>query len=61
VNWVQYLAFGTLLILILMVRPDGILPEKPSATLGNARITAIIEAAGKDDQPRAKEETEQGS
>ena len=61
VNWVQYLAFGTLLIVILMVRPDGIFPEKPSATLGNARISAIIEASSKDDQSTAAEGTEESS
>lgn len=43
VNWVQYLAFGILLIVILMVRPDGIIPEKPSATVRKSRISAIIE------------------
>jgi branched-chain amino acid transport system permease protein len=58
VNWVQYLAFGTLLIVILMVRPDGILPEKPSATLGKSRISAIIEASGRDDRSLAEKGTE---
>jgi branched-chain amino acid transport system permease protein len=60
VNWVQYLAFGTLLIVILLVRPDGIFPEKPSATLGKSRISAIIEATSKGDQPDA-EGSEEGS
>ena len=55
VNWVQYIAFGTLLIVVLMVRPDGILPEKPSATLGKSKISAIIEASGKDDRQSPEE------
>jgi len=55
VNWVQYLAFGILLIVILMLRPDGILPEKPSATLSRSRISSIIEASKRPED--AKEET----
>jgi branched-chain amino acid transport system permease protein len=45
VNWLEYLAFGTILILILMLRPQGILREKPSATLSESRISGIIERA----------------
>lgn len=55
VNWLQYLAFGSLLIAILMIRPDGIFPEKPSATLSRSRISAILEGATKD-QPTPQEE-----
>ena len=42
VTWVEYLAFGSLLIVILLVRPQGILREKPSATLKTSRIDQII-------------------
>jgi len=42
----------------LLVRPDGILPEKASATLGKARISAIIEASRTDFKPPAGETPE---
>lgn len=61
VNWVQYLAFGTLLILILMVRPDGIFPEKPSATLGKSRTSAIIKASSRGGQASEEQRTEEAS
>jgi branched-chain amino acid transport system permease protein len=51
VNWLQYLIFGSLLILILMLKPDGIFPEKPSATLGEARSAAIVESSTKGEPP----------
>jgi branched-chain amino acid transport system permease protein len=60
-NWLQYIAFGTLLIVILLVRPDGILPEKASATLGKSRISAIIEASRTDFKPPAGERPEKES
>lgn len=56
VNWIQYLAFGILLIVILMVRPDGILPEKPSATLPKSRIAEIIEGTRQPEQPQPQSE-----
>lgn len=59
VNWVTYLAFGTLLIVILMVRPDGILPEKASATLSRAEISAIIEASKKGERQTQEEKNEE--
>jgi branched-chain amino acid transport system permease protein len=42
VTWLEYLMFGSLLIVILMVRPQGILEEKPSATLKHSEISGII-------------------
>jgi branched-chain amino acid transport system permease protein len=60
VNWVQYIAFGTLLIVVLMLRPDGILPERASVTLGKYRISAIIDASDKDEGPPAEEGRESG-
>ena len=50
VNWLEYLAFGTLLIAILLMRPEGILKEKPSATLNEARISGIVGAAKREDR-----------
>ncbi len=43
VNWLEYLAIASLLILILVLRPGGILPEKSSATLPTPTVAAIIE------------------
>lgn len=43
VNWFEYLLFASLLILILMFRPEGILREKSSATLPWRTIAVIME------------------
>jgi len=43
VNWLEYLAFGSVLILILMLRPQGLFGEKPSATLKESEISGIVE------------------
>jgi branched-chain amino acid transport system permease protein len=51
VNWLQYITFGTLLIVILMVRPEGILPEKPSATLGRSKISEVMKRSSSDTPP----------
>jgi branched-chain amino acid transport system permease protein len=58
VNWLQYLIFGSLLIIILMIRPDGIFPEKPSATLGSSRISEIIERSSKEEPPPGQDAEE---
>jgi branched-chain amino acid transport system permease protein len=42
VTWLEYLLFGSLLIVILLVRSQGILKEKPSATLNRSRISGIV-------------------
>jgi branched-chain amino acid transport system permease protein len=42
VTWLEYLLFGTLLIVVLMVRPQGILKEKPSATLSKSEVSGIM-------------------
>jgi len=42
VNWLEYLAFASLLILFLFFRHEGIVPEKPSKTLSESEIAAII-------------------
>src|SRR5438132_14126202 len=44
VNWLEYLMFAALLILILAYRPGGILPEKSSATLPWRTIAQIVQA-----------------
>jgi branched-chain amino acid transport system permease protein len=43
VNWFEYLLFASLLILILVFRPGGILPEKSSLTLPRQTVTMIME------------------
>lgn len=43
VNWLEYLLFASLLILILMFRPGGILPEKSSATLPWRTVAGIMQ------------------
>jgi branched-chain amino acid transport system permease protein len=46
VNFLRYILFAGLLILILAFRPGGILPERSSPTLPRRTITSILE--GKD-------------
>ena len=48
VNWLEYLMFATLLILILAFRPGGIMPEKSSTTLPWRTIAAIMERSSRD-------------
>ncbi len=43
VNWFEYLMFASLLILILVFRPGGILPEKSSLTLPRSQVSSIME------------------
>ena len=42
VNWLEYLMFASLLILILAFRPGGILPEKSSVTLPWRTVAEIM-------------------
>jgi branched-chain amino acid transport system permease protein len=43
VNWLEYMMFAALLILILAYRPGGIIPEKSSATLPWKTISEIMQ------------------
>ena len=47
VNWLEYLMFAALLILIIAYRPGGILPEKSSATLPWKTLSEIIQSKPK--------------
>ena len=42
VVWMEYLLLGIILIIVLIYRPEGILPEKPSRTLSMKRINEIM-------------------
>jgi branched-chain amino acid transport system permease protein len=72
VNWLEYLMFASLLILILAFRPGGILPEKSSATLPwrtvaeimrpKSRIAASpIKQTGRQEQAKSNETDESRS
>ncbi len=41
VNWLQDLLFASLLIVILFVRPDGMIKEKPTTTLPAKELSAL--------------------
>ncbi len=43
VNWLQYLMFASLVILFLIAKPGGILPEKSSTTLPRRTVAEIME------------------
>jgi len=47
VNWLEYLMFASLLILILAFRPGGILPEKSSVTLPWRTVAEIMRLKSK--------------
>jgi len=43
VVWLDMLLMGTVLILILLYKPEGIIPEQPIHTIGLARIEEVAE------------------
>ncbi len=45
VNWLQDILFATLLIVILLLRPDGILRERPTPTLSRSKVSALVSEA----------------
>lgn len=62
VNWFQYLLFGALLILILMFRPEGILPERSSTTLPQPNVAMIMEQkANPSENPSEKSQSDSAS
>ncbi len=46
VNWFQYLAFASLLIIVLMVRPEGIVREKSTHTLSKRVLAGLAASKG---------------
>ncbi|MEM2650529.1 MAG: hypothetical protein QXU87_00430, partial [Candidatus Caldarchaeum sp.] len=40
--WLDRLLFGVALIIVLIVRPQGIVPDRPTPALGFSRIKSII-------------------
>jgi branched-chain amino acid transport system permease protein len=45
-NWLTYLLFATMLIGILMLRPDGLVREKSAPTLSKGKLMSIVGSAG---------------
>ncbi len=43
VNWLQDILFASLLIVILLLRPDGILKEKPTPALSRAKLSGMVD------------------
>lgn len=50
VNWLQYLLFASLLIVVLLVRPEGIIREKPAMTIRRSWVRARIGGESADRQ-----------
>lgn len=46
VNWLQDLLFASLLVIILLVRPEGILREKSTPTLSRGKLSKIFASTG---------------
>jgi len=42
VVWLEYLLLGIILIIVLIYRPEGIIPEKPSRTLSRRELDQIM-------------------
>jgi branched-chain amino acid transport system permease protein len=47
-NWLTYLLFASMLILILYFRPEGLVPEKSSPTLSRRKLLSIVSSEGLD-------------
>jgi len=45
-NWLQDLLFAALLVVILLLRPEGILKEKSAPTLSKSKLSTIITSGG---------------
>lgn len=54
-NWLQDLLFAVLLLAILFLRPDGIIPEKPSRTLPRRLLGKIMKSKGMEGAGEKKE------
>ncbi len=63
VTWLEYLLIGTILITILLIRPEGILKEKPTPTLSKTRLRALVAQETKLRMPieKEREKGQQGS
>jgi len=57
VNWLEYILFASLLILILAFRPGGILPEKSSLTLPPMQVQGIMEGRRTSTESSIREQT----
>jgi len=42
INRVEFLVVGLVLIIVLMIRPDGILPEKSTFTMSKSRLARLV-------------------
>lgn len=42
VTWLEYLLVGVILIIVLLLRPEGILREKPTQTLPKTTLRAVL-------------------
>ena len=42
VTWLEYLLIGAILIAILLIRPEGIIKEKPTPTLSKTRMRTLV-------------------
>jgi len=41
-EWLEYILIGLLIIIIVLFRPQGLLPEKPTYSISARRISSII-------------------
>ena len=55
VTWIEYLVIGIMIILVLYLKPEGILKEKPTRTLETARLRSIYATFKKSEKPWTKD------
>lgn len=42
-EWLEYILVGLVIVLLVLFRPQGIIPEKPLSTLGRKEINRLVE------------------
>ena len=55
VVWLEYLLLGSIILLILIFRPSGILKETPSQTIPQARLEKIVGEVSRKESERQME------
>jgi len=55
-SYIQYVVFGVLLVGILLLRPDGLIPEKSTHTLSASKLAGILRG-GSPGPPKKEEST----
>ena len=47
-EWLEYIMIGLVIVAVVLFRPQGIIPEKPTLALPKQRLKAVLEELGKE-------------